>query len=106
MPKKSDIILIAFPFTDLSGEKLRPALVVGVSRDHVVTLFITSRSNGERRWQIAIAADAESGLLVPSFVRSDKIASFDVRIVTGKIGRAGPSVMKAINTKLRTLFGI
>src|SRR3989344_6946596 len=87
MPKKGDIILVAFPFTDLSGEKLRPALVVGVSRYHVVTLFITSRSTGERRWQIAITASAESGLIVPSFARCAKIASFDMRIVTGRLGR-------------------
>ena len=106
MPKKGDIILVAFPFTDLSGEKLRPALVVGVSRYHVVTLFITSRSTGERRWQIAITASAESGLIVPSFARCDKIASFDMRIVTGRIGRAGPSALKAVDAKLRILFGI
>ena len=101
MPDRGAIILVTFPFTDLSGEKLRPALVVGVSRDHVATLFITSRTTGERRWQVAVAASEENGLVVASFIRCDKIASFDVRIVVGKIGRAGPSIMKAVDAKLR-----
>ncbi|OGG79864.1 hypothetical protein A3A39_04745 [Candidatus Kaiserbacteria bacterium RIFCSPLOWO2_01_FULL_54_13] len=104
MPRKGAIVLVAFPFTDLSGEKLRPALVVGVSRDHLVTLFITSRLTGERRWHVPIAASTESGLVVASFVRCDKVASFDIRIVAGEIGRAGGLVVRAVDVKLRKLL--
>ncbi len=38
---KGGIIRIPFPFTDLSGNKLRPALVLAVDRDDVTVAFIT-----------------------------------------------------------------
>jgi len=40
--KKGDIVLIKFPFTDLSGSKLRPALVLVESGNDVIVAFITS----------------------------------------------------------------
>jgi mRNA interferase MazF len=42
--KKGDIILIPFPFTNLSGRKLRPALVLAVSPADIIVAFITSQT--------------------------------------------------------------
>ena len=35
--KKGDIILLPFPFTDLSGNKLRPALVLADEEGDVIS---------------------------------------------------------------------
>lgn len=106
MPKRGDIVLVVFPFTDLTGEKRRPALVVATSADHCVTLFITSRARGERKWHVSIYPTKTNGLVVPSIVRCNKIASFDVRVVQGKLGRASRDTMREVNTKLRRLFSL
>jgi mRNA interferase MazF len=44
---KGDIVLIAFPFTDLSGSKLRPAVVLAeVNMDITVCLITHEWSHG------------------------------------------------------------
>ena len=40
---KGDIVLITFPFTDLSGSKLRPALILTESELDVTVSFITTQ---------------------------------------------------------------
>jgi mRNA interferase MazF len=39
---KGDIVLIPFPFSDLSGSKLRPAVVLVESELDITVCFITS----------------------------------------------------------------
>jgi len=80
------IILTRFPFTDLSGDKRRPALVV--SRDNhrradLVVCFITSVP---RAGPDVAAIAPSTGLKVPSVVRFDKLATFDPAVIAGKLG--------------------
>ena len=43
--RRGDIIIVTFPFTDLSGQKRRPALIVGrVDSDDLLVAFITSQT--------------------------------------------------------------
>lgn len=84
------IVLTRFPFTDLSGDKRRPALVV--SRDNerrsdLVVCFITSapRTGPD---MVPLAALEGTGLKVPSVVRFDKVATLDRSIFSGKLGDA------------------
>jgi mRNA interferase MazF len=44
---KGDIILIPFPFTDLTGVKTRPALVLVSKSEDLTVAFISSQLRGK-----------------------------------------------------------
>jgi mRNA interferase MazF len=103
------IVLTRFPFTDLSGGKLRPALVV--SRDNarradVVLAFITSKSRvADMPDSVSIQPTALNGLKAPSTVRFDKLATLENQVVAGKIGDADPAFLKAAAPVFFGVFG-
>jgi mRNA interferase MazF len=68
---KGDIVVIPFPFSDLSGSKRRPALVLAdLDGDDVILCQITSVARNDNYAVPIDAADFESGTLpVKSFVR-------------------------------------
>jgi mRNA interferase MazF len=73
------IVLARFPFTDLSGDKRRPALVVSRDNDRrpdLVVCFITSVPRGGPD-TASIPTTAGTGLKRPSLVRFDKLATLD-----------------------------
>jgi mRNA interferase MazF len=41
--KKGDIILVPFPFTDLTGSKLRPAAVLIDGENDITVAFMTTQ---------------------------------------------------------------
>lgn len=101
------IVLARFPFTDLSGDKRRPALVVSRENDRrsdVVVCFITSvpRSGSDRA---PIEADPGTGLKVPSMVRFDKIATLDRVVIAGKLGDAPAEWLTAQRSRFFGVFG-
>lgn len=102
------IVLVPFPFTDLTATKVRPALVVSkparASRD-VVICFITSRTDREVPHAAALQPNAKSGLKAPSLVRFDKIATLDRGIVLGELGRVDPVVLRRQRKTFLGVFG-
>jgi mRNA interferase MazF len=103
------IVLTRFPFTDLTGDKLRPALVI--SRDNaqhsdLVLAFITSKPHAaQMRDATAIQPSAANGLKAPSWVRFDKVASLEIRVIAGKIGAAEPEFLAASAPVFFGVFG-
>ena len=101
------IVLTRFPFTDLSGAKRRPALVVSRDNDRRVDLvvcFITSihRSGPD---MAPLAATAETGLKVASVVRFDKLATLDRSVIAGKLGAAPDDWLRAQRALFFGVFG-
>ena len=99
------IVLARFPFTDLSGNKRRPAVVV--SRDNgrrsdLVVCFITSVSRGGPD-MAPIAPTRGTGLKAASVVRFDKPATLDLKVITGKLGEAPPAWL---DLHAATFFGV
>lgn len=113
MYAKGAVILVPFPFTDLSGDKVRPAIIVSKAKlaDDVVVAFITSQN--ERKIQITDVPTKTTdtgfnltGLKTNSIIRVQKLATLNKQVILGEIGTLPPAVVKKIDQKLKVLFGI
>ena len=100
-------VLVRFPFTDLSGDKRRPALVVSRGNDRrtdLVVCFITSvaRSGPD---MAPLNAGSGTGLKLVSVVRFDKIATLERTVFTGKLGEAPVAWLAAPRERFFGVFG-
>lgn len=66
--KKGDIILVPFPFTDLVGNKSRPALILVVSELDVTVAFITTQINWKEETDVFLHPNTENGLKKESLI--------------------------------------
>jgi mRNA interferase MazF len=101
------IVLARFPFTDLSGDKRRPALVVSHDNDRrpdLVVCFITSVPRGGPD-MASIPTSAGTGPKRPSLVRFDKLATLDRSVIAGKIGAAPADWLHAHRAVFFGVFG-
>jgi mRNA interferase MazF len=106
---KGKIVLIPFPFTDLTSTKLRPALVLIEGEKDCVVAFISSRvPEALSSTEILIHEDheefAKTGLKRSSVVRLDKVATVSKSLMLGEIGEIGESLRGEINLKLREAY--
>lgn len=101
------IVLVPFPFTDLSATKVRPALVVSKPSHvaDVILCFISSQKIRKGIPAIRLSADGATGLKVPSVVRLDKIATLDRRIILGELGRVPKKILHANRKTFFSVFG-
>lgn len=112
MCKKGDIVLIPFPFTDLSGQKNRPALILASSEkgEDVIVAFISSRAEKPRPFDVPLkegrASFIETGLKTSSLIKVNKIATLEKKIILGELGRLESNIQKEVNRKLKALFGV
>ncbi|MEO8637900.1 MAG: type II toxin-antitoxin system PemK/MazF family toxin [Candidatus Taylorbacteria bacterium] len=104
---KGAIVLVPFPFTDLSGQKVRPALILHVSRkgeDCVVAFISSKKEKKSGDFDISIVASQTNGLKVNSVIKMNKIATLQRKIILGELGYVETSLYKEIDKKLKKLF--
>jgi len=75
--KKGDIILIPFLFTDLTGNKTRPALVLISTLLDVTVAFISTQLHWQEHTDVFIDPTIENGLKKRSLLRLSKLATLD-----------------------------
>lgn len=102
--RKGDIVLIPFPFTDLSGIKNRPALVLADAEIDVTVSFITTQLNWYEKFDIKVEPSQENGLKKTSLIRLRKLATVDKDLVIGKIGNLSQDELVKVNHNLINMF--
>ena len=103
---KGDIVLITFPFTDLSGSKLRPAVVLAGTNASLTVCFITSQIGWQEPTDVSIQPNSANGLRKQSLIRTSKIATLDKILAKGLLGKLSQSELMELNIKLKILLQI
>ena len=101
---KGDIVLITFPFTNLSGSKLRPAIVLTETSLDITVCFITSQINWQEQTDIVLFPNDKNGIKKQSLVRTSKIATIDKALAQGLLGKLSATEITELNNKLKILF--
>ena len=102
---KGDIVVVPFPFSDLSGTKKRPALVLAnLPGSDIILCQITSRFRKDKfSFELSQNDFKSGGLPVLSYVRPNRIFTADKNIILRKAGTLKPVITKDI---LRLVFSI
>jgi mRNA interferase MazF len=104
------IVLVPFPFTDLTGHKQRPALVVspnGIHPDDVILCAITSQlPDNPSRWEVPLDANdlLERRLPKPSIIQIAKLFTCHRSLIRGRFGTREASKHSEALARLRALF--
>lgn len=99
---KGDVIVVPFPFSDLTQTKRRPALVIaGLQGEDLILCQITSRLIRDQ-YAIAIESeDFESGTLRQSSnARPNRLFTAEEQIVLYKVGRLLSSKIDEVIAKI------
>jgi len=112
--RRGDIVLVPFPFTDLSTEKLRPAVIVYVNpqKTDVIIAFISSVvSHGElSETDYVLSQDntdfAQTGLKKASTFRMSKLLTIERNKIIRRLGKVSHTIQKELDIRLRRAIGL
>jgi mRNA interferase MazF len=111
---KGKVVLVPFPFDDLSTFKVRPALCltepIGANR-HIVVAFITSRIDTELSatdvlFDPAQADFAATGLKVASTLKLHRVITVTATLIRRELGLLSPPQQVLVDDGLRRLLGL
>ena len=102
--EKGDLILIPFPFTDLSGNKNRPALVLVSSELDIIVAFISTQLKWKEETDILLTPTKGNGLKKESLVRLSKLATIDKDLALGRLGKIGNKSAILVNINLKKIL--
>lgn len=101
---KGDIVLIPFPFTDLSGVKNRPALVLLASESDITVAFVTTQLKWHEKHDVLLVPAPLNGLKRESLVRLSKLTTIDRGLVIGRLGKLTSMEVMKVNQAMMDLF--
>lgn len=102
-----DAVTVPFPFSDLSGTKKRPALVIAsLTGFDIILCQITTKSKSDGYSVGLVTADFQTGSLRhDSNIRPNHLFTADSRIVVYSIGKISQSKLAEVKNKLREIIG-
>ena len=102
--KKGDIVLIPFPFTELTGIKNRPALILAETENDITVAFITTQIKWEEKFDLKVVPTQDNGLKKTSIIRLSKLITLNKDLVLGRLGTLTMAELTKVNKNLIELL--
>ncbi len=101
-----DVILVRFPFTDLTTTKLRPALVLATHGDDltIVGIFSTLPQRTQETWVVLSSQDPDfssTGPKTTSVIKAERIAVIERSVIIRKLGSLTSGKMAEVKRAVR-----
>lgn len=98
IPAVGQVVLVPFPFSDLSRAKMRPAVVLAeAGRDDWILCQVTSNPYGDVKSIPLAESDFQSGSLrVTSYARTGKLFTANASLVAETIGSLKKETIKKL----------
>jgi mRNA interferase MazF len=113
--RRGDVVLVDYPYTDRTGSKVRPTLVVSAdeinNEDDAVIAAITSvvrasLKSSELFVDLTKPDAVGSGLLSDSVVECWNLLTIDQKFIVHKIGRLSRGLMRQVDDCLKKGLGV
>jgi len=103
---KGDVVILPFPFSDLSSSKKRPALVVvNLTGDDIILCQITSESRIDDYSIVLENNDFRKGSLnLTSVIRPNRLFTADKSIILYKVGSLKENKTKEVIDEIIRIF--
>jgi mRNA interferase MazF len=104
---KNDVILVRYPFSDLAGSKVRPAIVVSAphTSQDIFIVPLTSRITSLLSGEFILADWSHSGLHVPTVVKRG-LYTVPQSLVIKVLGQLSQPDIERLEQTLRNWLGL
>lgn len=115
--KRGDVVIVDFAFSDQTGSKLRPALVVQADAlthrlaDTILALITSSKramrgSPSQFHIDITTPDGKQTGLRLNSVVQCENLVTREQSLIHTKIGELSTQMMRGIDGCLKAALGL
>ena len=105
--KKGDVVVLPFPYTDMTSIKTRPVLIVAHPRGtNVIVAQITSQQARNDEYAVSLEEKdfAEGSLPTASFVKTNMIMTLAEDMIFAKTGVVDKDKIEEVENKLVRIF--
>src|SRR5260370_42485279 len=110
---RGEVVLVDWPYTDRTGSKIRPAVVVQADYlsgilDDTILVHITSAKHGIPGTEVELnpAKETASGILHLSYAFCPNVMTADPAFIDQTIGYLSAATMQQIDACLKTTLGL
>lgn len=107
-----DLVVVPFPFTDLTSKKWRPALVLSSqsfneSQSDAILCAVTSNLTNSENSVLLEASDLRDGHLpATSRIKVAKLVTLEQRLIAKRVGRIKPGLLERVYRELLTILNV